>query len=470
MANQPTFNSAEDVINQVKRMEDFYKTGATRPYEHRHKALVDLKRQLVKYEGRILKALHDDLGKAPFESYETELGLVYDEINTCVSHLKKWMAPQHVSTPLFDFPASSTVYQSPMGVVAVLSPWNYPVQLALIPLVDALAAGNCVALKPSRTSVNTGKVLIDVLSEIFPSEFVCGFPGSGDMNNWLLEPHFDFVCFTGSPKVGKVIMGAAAKHLTPVLLELGGKSPCIIDETANVKRAAERVAWGKGVNSGQTCVAPDYFLVHEDVVLDFVASLEVYFHHFYGDNILECDQWPHIISKHHYDRLMGLIESHNDKAIVAFGGKGDPDTLKIEPTCLMGVTLNDPVMGEEIFGPVLPIITYKELDEVFEIIDHFEHPLATYVFSEDHKVQDRVIDEVRFGGACVNDVLVHVTNNNMGFGGFGNSGMGQYHGKRGFDTFSHYKSVLKNSTKIDVGVRNPPFTSEKFKMLKRLMH
>ena len=427
MTATPSYESIADVEAAAQKMRDFFLTGATLDVDYRRQALAKLKAYLKANEERILSALTADLGKAPFEGYATEL---------CLKHLNSWSKPRRVPTPIVHFHSTSKVHPSPLGVVLVLSPWNYPVQLALVPMVDAIAAGNCVALKPSRTSKHTSELLLDILSNVFPPEFVCGFPGSGAMNDWLLEVRWDQIFFTGSPNVGHAIMEAAAKHLTPVVLELGGKSPCIVDETANVKRAAQRVAWGKGINCGQTCVAPDYFLVHERVADDFVRQ---------------------------------LIEHRNPDATVAFGGRGDAGTLRIEPTCLRGVTLDDPVMNEEIFGPVLPVITYKTLDEAFAIVRTFENPLATHVFSDDKAVRQRVIRELPFGGATVNDVVIHLANNHMGFGGVGNSGMGAYHGKVGFDCFTHYKSTLKKGTWLEMPIRNPPFDDTKMRLLKMLM-
>ena len=468
MGQKVQFENLGDVQKQAQRMRDFYATGATLDVEYRRRALTQLRAYLKANEERLLDALKADLGKAHFEGYATELGIVYDEITTCLKHLNRWSKPKRVATPIVHFRSSSKVYPSPMGVVLVLSPWNYPAQLALVPMVDAIAAGNCVALKPSRTSKATSELLIDMLAAVFPPEFVCGFPGSGDMNDWLLETRWDQIFFTGSPNVGHTVMEAAAKHLTPVVLELGGKSPCIVDKTANIKRAAQRIAWGKGINTGQTCVAPDYFLVHESVVDDLVAQLDACFHQYYGENILACDEWPRMINSHHFERVMGLIENRNPDATVAFGGHGDPQALKIEPTCLRGVTLDDPVMGEEIFGPVLPVITYRTLDEALNIVRTFEKPLATYVFSDDKDVQERVIRELPFGGATINDVVIHLANNHMGFGGVGNSGMGAYHGKVGFDCFTHYKSTLKKGTWLELPVRVPPF-GDKIKLLRMLM-
>lgn len=468
MSIQPTFESIADVEAQAQRMRAYFQTGATLPVEHRRQALRQLKAYLKANEERVLEALAEDLGKAPFEGYATELGIVYDEINLCLKHLGRWAKPRRVRTPIVHFHSTSKVYASPLGVALVLSPWNYPVQLALVPLVDAIAAGNCVALKPSRTSIATSKLLMEMTASLFPPEFVCGFPGSAEMNDWLLDVRWDKLFFTGSPSVGHRVMQAGARYLTRVTLELGGKSPCIVDETANVKRAAQRIAWGKGINSGQTCVAPDYFLVHERVADELVAQLDACFHQYYGEDILSCDEWPHMINRRHFDRVMGLVENRNPDATVAFGGRGDAETLRIEPTCLVGVTLDDPVMGEEIFGPVLPVITYRTLDEAFAVVRTFETPLATYVFSDDKDVQQRVIRELPFGGATINDVVIHLANNHMGFGGVGNSGMGAYHGKVGFDCFTHYKSTLKKGTWIEMPIRNPPF-GDKIKLLRMLM-
>ena len=469
MIDTPLYNGVADVEAAAQKMRDFFLTGATMHVSYRRQALEKLRSWLRANEQRVLDALQQDLGKAPFEGYATELGIVYDEITMMLKHLNKWSRPKRVASPLVHFHSTSKVYPSPLGVVLVLSPWNYPLQLALVPMVDAIAAGNCVALKPSRTSKAISALLIDMVAEIFPPEFVCGFPGSGEMNDWLLEVRWDQIFFTGSPNVGHTIMQAAAKFLTPVVLELGGKSPCIVDETANIKRAAQRIAWGKGINCGQTCVAPDYFLVHENVVDEFIPQLEACFHQYYGDDILKCDEWPHMISRRHFDRVMGLIENRNPDARVAFGGHGDPETLRIEPTCLTGVTLDDPVMGEEIFGPVIPVITYRSLDQAFEIVRHFEKPLACYIFSEDKQVQHRVLTTLPFGGATVNDVVIHLANNHMGFGGVGNSGMGAYHGKVGFDCFTHYKSTLRKGTWFELPMRNPPFDDMKMKIVKMMM-
>ena len=469
MSTAPAFESAAAVQAQAERMRAFAATGAPARIEHRRRALGDLRSWLARNEKRVLAALREDLGKAPFEGYATELGIVYDEIRTCLSHLSRWTRPHRAASPLAHFRSTSKVYPSPLGAVLVLSPWNYPLQLALVPMIDAIAAGNCVALKPSRTSRATSALLAELASEVFPPEFVCAFPGSASMNDWLLAARWDHIFFTGSPAVGKTVMAAAAAHLTPVTLELGGKSPCIVDEGANVRRAAQRIAWGKGINSGQTCVAPDYLLAHERIADELVRELDACFHRYYGADILASDEWPRMVSARHFERVMGLIENRNPAARVAFGGRGNAATLKIEPTCLTGVTLEDPVMGEEIFGPVLPVLTYRTLDEAFALVRTFEKPLACYVFSEDRAVRRRVITELDFGGATINDVVIHLANNHMGFGGVGNSGIGAYHGKTGFDTFTHYKSTLRKGTLLELPIRNPPFSEWKMRAVRLFM-
>ena len=302
----------------------YFRSGATLSEAFRRTMLRRLDAALANWEKRLCDALWTDLHKSPKEAYLTEISIVRGEIRSHLRHLGKWMRPERRPSPLKLLPSKSRILSQPLGQALIVAPWNYPVQLALVPMVDAIAAGNCVALKPSRTSKATSELLIDILANVFPPEFVCGFPGSGAMNDWLLDVRWDQIFFTGSPGVGRTIMEAAAKHLTPVVLELGGKSPCIVDETANVKRAAQRVAWGKGINSGQTCVAPDYFLVHENVVDDFVSQLDACFHQYYGQDILACEQWPHMISQRHFERVMGLIERRNPNATVAFGGHGDP--------------------------------------------------------------------------------------------------------------------------------------------------
>lgn len=455
-----TFSSAEDVQRVVDRMKAHFETGATLDVNYRRRALCDLRAWLKSHEEEVLEALRADLGKAPFEGFATELGIVYDEIRLCLSKMGSWAKPKRVSTSIAHFPSTSKVYPQPLGVAAVLSPWNYPLQLALVPVVDALCAGNCVALKPSRTSAHTSALLHRLCQEVFDPNLVFCFNGSSEMNDWLLQVRFDKIFFTGSPRVGHDIMHAAANNLTDVTLELGGKSPCFVDKTANIKRAAQRIAWGKCINSGQTCVAPDYFLVHESVADQLIEQLGVYLHKYYGENILECEEYPHMINEHHFDRVCGLIDNHGKDAKVALGGERCRETLKIEPTVMTGVSLSDPVMGEEIFGPVIPIITWSTLSEALEVTKSFGHPLACYVFSESKEFQQRIVSRVPFGGATINDVVIHLANNKMGFGGVGESGLGAYHGKMGFDCFTHYKSTLRKGNWMELPVRVPPFKNK----------
>ncbi len=465
---EPVPATAEAVAAAADALRKGFASGATRSLEARAVALVRLRAWLHLHEEEILAALAADLGKSPFEGYATELGMVYDEITVQLKGMKKWSRAKRVPTPLVHFPSSSRILVEPLGTVLVLSPWNYPFQLALIPVIDAIAAGNTVALKPSRTSTHTATVLAACIGEVFDPGHVRLFPGSTEMNNLLLAERWDLIFFTGSPKVAHTIMRAAAEHLTPCVLELGGKSPCIVDASANVHRAAQRIAWGKGVNSGQTCVAPDYFLVHEDVAPAFMDELRAAFTAYYGENALACDEWPHMISRHHFGRVMGLITRRNPDARIAFGGEGNPDTLKIQPTCITSVTLDDPVMKEEIFGPVCPVITYRSLDDALAIIRTFEKPLACYIFAEDRGVQDRILAEISSGGACINDVIIHLANPRASFGGVGNSGMGAYHGETGFFAFSHRKSTSKKGTWLEIPFRNPPF-GNRIALLRKIM-
>lgn len=348
--------SAVDLQAQIDAMRAFFKTGATQEVNFRLQQLTRLKSWLKLHEAKVLDALEKDLGKCAYEGYMCELGLVYDEINMMKKHLRKWARPYSVPTPLAHFPATSKVYPVPFGVAAVLSPWNYPINLSLVPFVDALAAGNCILLKPSHSASATDKVLAEMCDELFPARYITCIHGS-HVNDWLLEVNVDKMFFTGSQNVGREIMGVCAQNLTDVTLELGGMSPCFVDCFADIPIAAERIAWGKCLNSGQTCVAPDYLLVHESVADQLVWELNKAFKKYFGNDILNNPEYPHMISKHHFDRVCGLIDNHGEAARVAVGGGRDPKTLKIEPTVMTGVTLDDPVMQEEIFGPVLPLIT-----------------------------------------------------------------------------------------------------------------
>lgn len=461
--------SAADVQDMVNELSLFYQSGATLDVDFRILQLRRMQAYLREHEQQALQALYDDLGKSACEAYETELGLIYDELRFCIAHVRRWARPRHVPTSLAHFPTTSTIYAYPYGVVGIFSPWNYPLQLSLLPLVDALAAGNCVALKPSQHSTHTSAFIRGMCEEIFDPHYVICLEGSNDMNDWLLQVTFDKIMFTGSPAVGKEIMRHAADNLTSVTLELGGKSPTFVCADADIKRAGQRIAWGKCLNSGQTCVGPDYALVHEDVVDAFVEAFGEAVHAYFGSDVLTSPDYPHMINQHHFDRVCGLIDGRGAGAQVVFGGGRDADTLKIEPTVMRGVTLVDSVMGQEIFGPVLPIITYKRLEDALHIAQSFPHPLACYIFSNDRVVQRTILDAIPSGGATINDVVIHASSNRLPFGGLQNSGINAYHGKAGFDTFTHYRSTMKKATCIELPFRTAPFDAFKLGIIKLFM-
>jgi len=448
----------------IEKQRRYFNTGATFPLAFRIEKLNCLKKALNEFETPLLAALQEDLGKCPFEGYETELGTLYGELNFTIKHLKKWARPKRVATPIVHFPAHSKIYTEPLGVVLIMSPWNYPLQLTIAPLIASISAGDCAVVKPSRYSPATSAVIEKMLRQYFDQEYISVFQGGSQTNTELLELKYDHIFFTGSPHVGRIVMEAAAKNLTPVTLELGGKSPCIIDETADVGLAARRVAWGKLINAGQTCVAPDYALVQQSVKDEFINAYVAAVKTFYGDDILHNSEYCKIINEKHFARLSGLLTS----GTVAFGGKVDASSRKIEPTVLVDVLPDSPVMNEEIFGPILPILTFQSFTETVDFIKARSKPLALYLFTTNSQREQRILNEVPFGGGCVNDTIVHLGNPNMHFGGVGESGMGGYHGKMGFYTFSHQKSVLKKSNLIDIPLRYAPY-GNRLGQLKKLM-
>lgn len=430
--------------------------------EQRLGVLRSLQRQFKAQETDILQALHSDLGKSAAEGYATELALVYAELRHTIRHLKNWMAPRRTSASLAATPGRGRVQAEPYGHVLIISPWNYPFQLSMIPLIGALAAGNHCIVKPSQQSPETGKVMRDIVEKALPRELAAVVLGSREESDALLNERFDYIFFTGSPTIGKHVMERASHHLTPVTLELGGKSPCLVDETADIPLAARRIAFGKGINAGQTCIAPDYVLAHESIAHQLMEGIAQNWTQFYGADALANPQWPRIINQRHYQRLMGLLSGE----AICHGGLGDG--MRIQPTLLKDVTWDSPVMQEEIFGPLLPVITYQSLDEVLRRLAEMEKPLAFYFFSKDRSRIRRVLHATAFGGGCVNDCLMHVTSSELPFGGVGQSGMGRYHGKASFDTFSHHKSVLFKGG-FDVPFRYPPYSQNKFTLLKRLL-
>ena len=449
----------------VSMQNNYFYTGQTKDYEFRRDALIKLKQAVIKNESAIFDALKADLNKSSFEAYETEVGIVLDEISYALKHLKKWMKPQKVHTPIDQFPSKSFILPEPYGVCLIMSPWNYPFQLTLEPLVGAIAAGNTAILKPSDYSHNTSQVIANIIHSIYPVEYVEVVLGGRQSNQDLLQQHFDYIFFTGGVTVGKLVMESASKFVTPITLELGGKSPCIVDQTADIKRAAKRIAWGKFLNAGQTCVAPDHLYLHTDVRTEFLQEFQAAITEFYTDDPLSCAYLPRIINQKHYDRLRGLMEGEE----ILIGGKSDDSSLTIEPTVIDHAEYNHPIMQEEIFGPLLPILEFRNLDDVVIEIKKHPKPLALYLFSQNNGTVKRILRDVAYGGGCINDVVVQVATSQMPFGGVGSSGMGQYHGKASFRTFSHYKSILHKSNKIDIPIRYLPGTPDKFKKLRKFI-
>ena len=446
----------------VKAQREFFRTGKTLDVSFRIQALKRLEKSILKYEGELSEALREDLGKSGMESYMCEIGLSLSEIRYICRHTRSWSRNRRVRTPLSQFVSRSFTVQEPYGVTLVMSPWNYPVLLTLEPLAGALAAGNCCVVKPSAYSPAVSAVLAKLIREVFPEKYVAVVEGGRAENQSLLEQRFDYIFFTGGVNVGKLVMEKASAHLTPVTLELGGKSPCIIEKTANLKVAAKRVVFGKYLNCGQTCVAPDYVLAESCIKDEFVRLVKEEIQKMYGENPLENPLYGKIINQKHFDRILGLI----DKSKTVHGGESNPDTLQIAPTVLDGVEASDPVMQEEIFGPVLPVLTVASMDDACSFVKDRPSPLACYIFTEDKNVERRFLKEVPFGGGCVNDTVIHLATPYLGFGGVGNSGMGSYHGKKSFQTFSHEKSILKKATWLDLTMRYQPYDSAKEKLVR----
>lgn len=449
----------------VKKQREFFGTGATLSYRFRAEALKRLAWALEKYEDELVKALYDDLHKAKMESYMAEIALTKSELSYCRKHLKDWMKKEHVKSTLANFHSSAFTVAEPYGVTLIMAPWNYPVMLCLEPLINAVAAGNCVILKPSAYAPASSAVIANMIAACFPPHYIAVVEGGRKENQKLLEQRFDYIFFTGGVTVGRLVLEKAANYMTPVTLELGGKSPCIVDETANVRLAARRIVFGKILNAGQTCVAPDYLLVHPKVKDALIEAMKKEIVRMLGKRPLENPDYPCMISAKHYDRVMNLLKGEP----VAAGGYGNAQTLQIAPTILDGVTLQSPVMQEEIFGPVLPVMTFESREELLSVIRHFEKPLACYLFTKDKKMERWLLKHVSFGGGCINDTIVHLATSGMGFGGVGFSGMGSYHGKRGFETFSHRKSILKKYEWIDVPVRYHPYSKQKEMIIRKLL-
>ena len=455
----------EEIKNLAEKQRAYFYTGETLSLEKRIQALKRLKQAITGREEKINEAIRKDLGKSPFESYMCETGLVLSEITYMLRHIRRFAREKTVYTPLAQFHSRSFKKPSPYGVVLIMSPWNYPFLLTIDPLVDALAAGNTAIVKPSAYSPYTSAVIEELIRECFPSEYVCTVTGGRAENTCLLNQHFDYIFFTGSQAVGKEVMKSASAHLTPVTLELGGKSPCIVEPTADLSLAAKRIVFGKFLNCGQTCVAPDYIYCDKAVKDALIQEIIKEIRRQYQEQPLKNPDYGKIINQKHFERILGLI----DQEKVVWGGEGDPASLRIEPTVMDRVTFQDPVMGQEIFGPVLPVLTYDSLDEAVSKINSMAHPLALYIFTKDKQAVKKVTSRCGFGGGCINDTIIHLTTSEMGFGGFGESGMGSYHGKDGFLTFSHMKSIVDKKTWLDLPMRYQPYKKVYEKMIRMFL-
>lgn len=441
----------ENYSRLVEKQKSFFKTGQTKELSFRLEALKKLQTSIRENEKKIIQALKDDLNKSEFEAYSTEVGFVLSELRYIMKHLPSWVKPKKVKTPMTHIGSSSIIYSEPYGTALIISPWNYPFQLAIAPLIGAICAGNCSVIKPSELSPKTSKVVAEMIHELFPEEYIAVKEGAVETSQALLKEPFDYIFFTGSVYVGKIVMEAAGKNLTPVTLELGGKSPCIVHEDANIPVAAKRIAWGKFTNAGQTCIAPDYVYVYQGIKDVFLNELKKVIHDLYGQEPLENPNYTRIVSEKHFKRLQSFLNN----GTCFTGGKSDEKQLMIEPTILTNVTWKDPIMGEEIFGPLMPVMEYEDINEVIDTIQDHPKPLALYLFTKNKTIEKEILNHVSFGGGCINDTIYHISTPHLPFGGVGSSGLGAYHGKSSFDTFSHKKSVLKQTTLFDIPLRYP---------------
>ena len=455
----------QNIDEILQSQKEFFQSGKTLPVSFRVDALKKLRESIKRHEDEIAEALTKDLGKSAFEGFMCETGLTLTEITYMIKHTRKFAKEKRVRTPMAQFASRSYKKPSPYGNVLIMSPWNYPFLLTIDPLADAIAAGNTAIVKPSAYSPATGEIVRKIVEECFDQKYVAVITGGRRENSALLDKKFDMIFFTGSQGVGKEVMRKAAEHLTPTVLELGGKSPCIVDDTAKLPLAAKRIVFGKYLNCGQTCVAPDYILCDEKIKDKLVEEIKKQIVSQLGASPLDNPDYGKIINEKHFARVMGLI----DKDKVVIGGGGNAETLRIEPTVMTDVTFNDAVMGQEIFGPVLPVMTYKKFSDVFDMLKNLPKPLALYIFSGDKSRIDAVTSRLSFGGGCVNDTIIHLATSEMGFGGVGESGMGSYHGKEGFDAFSHTKSIVDKKTWLDLPMRYQPYKKSSEKLIRKFL-
>ena len=458
----------EEVKNQIHdiilKQKKFFTTGETKKVIFRIENLKKLKKEILKNELNIKEALKKDLNKSYSESYMTEIGITLSELNYVIKHTKKWSRKKIVPTPIVHFPSISYTVSEPYGIVLILSPWNYPFMLMMEPLIGAISSGNTIILKPSEFAPHTANIIEKIIKNCFDEEYVAVIQGEKEVSQNLINSKVDYIFYTGGTKVGKIVMEAASKNLIPVTLELGGKSPCIIDKNCNIKLATKRLVFGKLLNAGQTCIAPDYVLINKKVKEELIKWIKYYLKQFLGESVLNNKDYPKIINKRHYDRLKALIENQK----ILLGGKSNIQTLKLEPTLIDKPSRESMIMNEEIFGPILPIIEYEDVQEAIDYIHSYEKPLALYLFTNDKKIENKILSQISFGGGCINDTIIHIANPNMPFGGVGYSGIGDYHGKSSFNTFSHNRSITKKF-RLDLPLRYMPYTDWKDKIVKIFM-
>ena len=452
----------ETFIDLLAAQREFYNSQQTKSIAFRKLQLKKLKNGIKRYQPKILEALHKDLRKSEAEVYFTEISLLVHELNLHITRLGSWAKRVRVQTPLHLLPSKSYIQPEPLGISLIIAPWNYPFQLTINPLIGAISAGCCALVKPSPFSVHTSQVIDELLSEIYPPEYIKVIHGSKEENEFILKEKFDVIFFTGSPTVGRVVMKAASEHLTPVILELGGKSPCIVDSSASIPLSAKRIAWSKAINAGQTCIAPDYLIVHSSVKDQLISEIIKNWKEMLGDDMQKSPYYNRIIHKEAYERLSGYLRNKE----VCFGGTCDPEDLFISPTLIDNISFSDDIMQQEIFGPILPIITFDTMDEVITQLTSKEKPLAMYYYGVE-KTGLSLFEKLSFGGGCINDGILHVANNNLPFGGVGSSGQGRYHGKSSFDSFTHYKGIMSSSRWFDLAAKYPPY--KYFKFLKRFV-
>lgn len=448
------------------QQEEFLKKGNLLSIDYRIEQLNLLKKGIQSLENEIIEALHLDFGKSEFEAYSSEVGFIYQDINETIKNIKKWAKPQRMSTALSLFPSSAKIYSQAYGRVLIIAPWNYPFQLLIAPLVAAISAGNAALLKPSELTPKVSAVLKKLIENTFKPEFVAIVEGEGGeiVPNAIENYRPDLIFFTGSTVVGRIISQQAAKYLIPCVLELGGKSPCIIDQSADLKVAVKRIAFGKCINAGQTCVAPDYFIVHDSIKKSFIEEYQKTVSEFYAGDAFESSDFTQIVNERHFERLERLLQNTN----ILTGGRVNREKRKIEPTLVDG-DLNHPIMQEEIFGPISPVFTFTKESEIYDLIEKNKNPLSLYLFTKDSDLEKNIIERVSFGGGCINNTLMHLVDPKLPFGGIGNSGQGAYHGKAGFDAFSHKKSVVKTATWFDLKQKYPPYTEGSLKLIKKFL-